>query len=220
MNRFLWLFGFIALFTLVPSLVLAMPLSIDNASFEDPVRFTGTGAKGSWAPTVPEWNESTSGIGVFEPTSAVLDGVPEGTQTAYLNQGFLEQFIPSSLTPHTRYSLSVAVGNRYDHLLSDFKVSLMAGNSELAFFEGDDADVDEGQFRYFDLSFLALPDDPLLGEQLGIRLANIGGSPQVNFDDVSLDAQAVPEPTAMVLFGSGLLGLAVLSRKRFLRKSS
>lgn len=211
-----------ALVLLGPAQAFGGLVHIDNPSFEDPVSFTGSGIEGRWSAQVPEWDDSGDSIGVFEPTTSgsdrVFESVPDGQQTCYLNGGYVFQDLTATLLADTLYTLRVAVGDRYSKdsrdlgILQDFRISLYAGSSELAFLTGGDSDVADGQFEYFQVQYLALADDPLLGSNLRIQLANTSGGSQVNYDDVSLSADAVPVPAAVWLLGSGLLGLVGLRK--------
>ena len=64
------------------------------------------------------------------------------------------------------------------------------------------------------VTYLASANDPNLGKNLKIAL--LAGGPQSDWDNVRLDATsstgAVPEPTAIWLFGAGLLGLFVIKK--------
>ena len=98
-----------------------------------------------------------------------------------------------------------------------YRVALRAGGAELA------ADANalaptlaEGTFAT-SVALVTIPaDHPAVGQPLEIRLTNLNlaGTPQepgieVDFDDVRLDAVAVPEPARALQLGAGALALAV-----------
>ncbi len=72
----------------------------------------------------------------------------------------------------------------------------------------------EGQFKESTLSFTSGSNDLLAGQNLGIRLVNLNSATgiEVNFDNVRLDATAVPEPGSISLFALSM-GLIYVRRR-------
>lgn len=138
------------------------------------------------------------------------------------------QALSASLAPHTRYTLTVQVGNIasgtsrnntvYD--LSNFpgcRVDLLAGGSGLNS-EGE-LSIAEGAWGLSTVSFTTGASvDP--DQFLGIRLVSLNvttGAPdnEVDFDDVRLTAEAVPDPSVMLLLVAGAGLGAIAWRQRF-----
>jgi hypothetical protein len=65
-------------------------------------------------------------------------------------------------------------------------------------------------FRTVTVSFKADSANPAIGQPLEIRL--LSDAAQVIFDNVNLET--VPVPPAALLFGSGLLGLVGIARRK------
>jgi hypothetical protein len=192
------------------SQVKALP--INNASFEDP----GLLDYGDWSDTIENWNIDGT-AGVFKPTSAHFTGgdVPDGVQTAYLNDGAIGQWLDSDLTVNTTYTLKVDIGRRSDTsfpgYMVEFVVEENSGSTAIAL---DDSTLtpSPGEFATSIVSFTALPGDPNLNKRLGIRLTTDGV--QTNFDNVRLDA--TPEPSTIFLMCLGILGLlGIIIRRRY-----
>jgi len=94
------------------------------------------------------------------------------------------------------------------HNLADEKSML---NIVLQFEYCHFGDVAQIPLQYGDV--LEDPDDVLAG---GIWKWTTESQEFVyRFDDVQFSSRAVPEPTAMLLFGAGLVGLAGFGRKKF-----
>ena len=200
----------------VASTAHAAIVPVLNASFEDPTtaQFT-SGTITNWTLSSPTQQGvfrpsafGPAGIGATDPTA--LD------QTAFLNSGFISQTLPSVLTVNTQYTLRVDVGDRADLPFPGYAVQLFAGSTLLS---QDSSLVPVSGWLTSTVTFTALPGNPNLGQNLEIRLVNTGGFPQVNFDNVRLDAvgitaPAVPLPASAAIWGLGALGLGLGFRRR------
>jgi len=143
----------------------------------------------------------------------------------------LQQMLTTSFLNNTRYTLSVQVGNIASgtslpgspdgggvfYNLNGFpgyRIDLMAGTTVLASDNNSiGATIPEGEFRLSTLVFQSGASHPQAGQLLGIRLVNLhipgtGTAPniEVDFDQVSLVATAVPEPSTWAL--CGMMGTA------------
>lgn len=180
----------------------AEELLIHNSGFETDVL-----ADGGFMWGVTDWTVMGS-AGVFNPTVAqFLLEAPEGQNTGFSNSGLLSQVLGDYLAEGTAYTLLVEIGNRMDTAgFPGYAVQLWAGDSLLA--EDVSMFAAEGVFDTSIVEFDAYAGDPRLGLPLEIRLFSLGG-PQVNFDNVRLDATPIPAPAAL-----GLLALAAARRSR------
>lgn len=144
-----------------------------------------------------------------------------------------QQTLSSTLQANTTYTLQVQIGNiasgfavNNDYFDLDgfpgYRIDLMAGGvileSDLNTLAGT---IPEGQFGLSTVSFTTGSDHAQLGQNLGIRLVNLNvvdpAFPdfdlEVDFDDVTLTANAVPEPAATALLLGGV-ALLTASRRR------
>ncbi|MFT3881216.1 MAG: hypothetical protein QM703_16325 [Gemmatales bacterium] len=153
----------------------------------------------------------------------------------------LQQTLTTSFLNNTRYTLTVQIGNIASgtslpgsadgggvfYNLNGFpgyRIDLMAGTTVLASDNNTiGATIPEGEFRLSTLVFQSGAIHPQAGQLLGIRLVNLhtpgtGSAPniEVDFDQVSLTAVAVPEPVTWALCGmSGAAGVGIVwMRKR------
>jgi len=185
-------------------------VAVVNPSFESPTTADFTsGVITGWLLSAPAQQ------GVFRPSAfpSVGMGTTEGTQTAFLNQGFISQTLPSLLTVNTSYTLQVDVGDRLDLPFPGYAVQLFAGSTLLA---QESSLVPNNGFLTSTVSFTALPGNVAIGQAIQIRLVSNGV--QVNFDNVRLDATAVPAaiplPASAAIWGLGTLGLGLIYRRR------
>jgi hypothetical protein len=196
----------------------ANPVSVNNAGFEMP-----TLSPGGWATYIPGWTTAPSfvgNVGEFYPGAAQYPGgVPEGNNVAFTKGPFIAQILTSTLAPGTIYTLTVDVGYRLDNRSSaftGFTILLLAGNTVIA--SSSTGTPAAGNWISAIASYTSGAGDPLAGLPLQILLTVNNPDPwQVNFDNVRLDAtalpasqgpaSAVPEPATLTLVGSGLLGL-------------
>ena len=135
----------------------------------------------------------------------------------------IQQTLTDTLQAGLRYTLEVSVGN----ITPDggpwnfagfpgYRVDLLAGGQVVAS-DNNTLLPGEGVFLESTVSVVVGADHLLLGQPLGIRLVSLDGPSgiEVNFDNVRLNAVAVPEPATSGLAAAGLLGvLTVWNRRR------
>ena len=207
--------------------VRAASVFIANHSFEDPIapqQSDGFYSKNS----ITGWllaRANGADQGVIDPTkSQTLTGndffyglqpVPDGNQVAYNNGGVIHQKLSAVLQPNTRYTLSAYIGRRKALTFPANNIQLLAGDTgptTLAI--SNSVTPAAGTFQRVTVSYTSGDiGDPLIGKPLQIYLAAFGA--QANFDNVTLDASPIPEPSAILgLLGFGLLGIASKLRQK------
>lgn len=219
---------------------LAVSIPITNAGFENPVTppdsFITNAAPSGWT-TFGAINFSNRVVGVLNPAASVLyaEPAPEGANVGvvFLLDGSaaspagLQQTLGSTLQTNTVYTLRVEVGNiandsRAPHNAFQFngfpgyRVDLLAGGVVLASDQNTLAPA-EGRFIGSVVTASIGASHALAGQALGIRLVNLDGENgiEVNFDNVRLDATAIPEPASATALAAGLALLAgAMARRR------
>jgi len=184
---------------------------------------------GTLTPVVPEFFPS---------------GAPEGQRVGiafnYFGSGDggeygMVQTLGDTLQPNTKYTLSVEIGNIASgfSVSNDFfdldgfpgyRVDLLAGGVVIAQDNNSLGGlIPEGEFATSTIEFTTGAAHAQLGQALGIRLVNLNeidplfteSDLEVDFDNVQLDASAVPEPATSAFAGCGLLALGLLFRRKF-----
>lgn len=186
-------------------------------------------------------NHNNRSIGVVNPTGSLLypGGAPEGRNVGVVflmdNAGNQSQFagiesglvqtLAATLQINTRYTLTVEVGNMANDPspsntfvftgFPGYRVDLLAGGQVIAS-DNNSLLPAEGTFLTSQFSLSIGASHVLAGQSLGIRLVNLNAAPgiEVNFDNVRLDATAIPEPAT----AAGLLGTVVLMMSAFARR--
>ncbi|MGL6140598.1 MAG: hypothetical protein ACRC2M_25100, partial [Planktothrix sp.] len=159
-------------------------------------------------PITPGGNDFTD-AGVLNATGLYTNGITNGVNTAFTfvsnppGSGLvgLQQTLDAKVTPNTRYTLAVDVGNPGEIDPNDgidqsgfpgYQVQLLAGDQVIGI-DNNSLIIAEDQFAQSTVSFTSGAADPLIGENLGIRLVNLNTNKgtEVDFDNVSLKAESV-----------------------------
>ncbi|GCE59896.1 PEP-CTERM sorting domain-containing protein [Microcystis aeruginosa] len=200
--------------------VKAALLTVANNSFETPVVTSPSGSISSTG-LVGGWRFAGGAQGFFNPSlgetfspgfgygpSPVL---PDGNQVAWSNGGTISQTLSATLQTNTKYTLGVYVGRRQNVAFAGYNIELYAGGNFLASNSG--VTPAAGTFEYVTVDYTSGVSNPFLGQALEIRLTSNGV--QTNFDNITLDAASIPEPSAILgLLGFGLLGIASKLRQK------
>lgn len=214
----------------------AAPITVLNPSFESPATapatFTGTMTTGpsNWTVYNTGATDNTRYFGVWNPATTVsyVNGAPDGANVGVvfldnvtnLAEAGLQQVLAATLQLSTHYTLTVEVGNfspgdpaPWDFTgFPGYRVDLLAGSTLLAS-DNNTLAPGEGIFLTSTVSFTTGASHADAGQALRIRLVNLNGpGVEVNFDNVRLDAAAVPEPSTALLGGIG--AACMLLRRR------
>jgi hypothetical protein len=200
--------------------VKAALLTVANNSFETPVitnpqgSISATGPFGDWT-FAGGMNQGFINPGVGESNTPGFwygpsPTLPNGNQVAWSNGGTISQTLTATLQTNTKYTLGVHVGRRQNVAFAGYNIELLAGNTVLA--SDNSVTPAAGSFGYVTVDYTSgISVTP--GQALQIRLTSNGI--QTNFDNITLDAASIPEPSAILgLLGFGLLGIASKLRQK------
>jgi hypothetical protein len=220
-----------AVVLLTVSVAHAAPVSVNNFSFEQDVTASAT----TTAPT--GWTgfyngEANNFIGSQLTTSAQYAGTPpfsapaNGNQFLYINNdgagaatdGIYQDV--GALLADTTYTLTVALGSRLDwHPAPNGQgtISLLNGTDQTGTVLASTTSSvgnDTGVFTDYSATFTT--SGSVSGDLIiDLSVTGIPGTfSQGNFDNVQLDATAVPEPGTLALLGGGLALLPVILRRK------
>jgi hypothetical protein len=211
--------------------VTANPITVPNASFENPTTPTG----GDGAP-IPGWVFNSQSGNLYG-TSAINNSFRSEGAASGNNYAFMLNDVPGDtdaitsaaslgiVEPNTSYTLTVAVGNVAgsdsvsNHSPGNVSFSLLANGIAFATDTVPNGTVPDGTFEDFSLTFQTPSSGFIIGENLEIQLASLptsgpGSGPA--FDNVTLDATSIalaPEPPTWALLTAGGLSLAWLMRR-------
>ena len=211
----------VALATLATaSTVQAASVTVNNFSFETP-------STPNFSPGITGWTVSgNAGVqaGLFNP-GQFPSGVPDGLQAGLIafNGGSIYQDVAATYQAGTRYTLNLFAGIRLDEpgnlTLPNSTISLRRSdnNTVLSSFTFNQSSFSSrGVFLSFNTSYLAGIADQGAGIRISIDRPNNGGT-QLVFDNVTLNATPVPEPSSLlgyITLGGLMLGGAVRKARK------
>ncbi len=223
----------LAMFAFITPSASATPIDITNWGFEteatgtagssgDPTTVNGTtdGAYEFW--NVPGWTNGTSLVfGEHNPdTTFYTSGKPsQGEIMLFMDNGSIYQTLGDTLQANTKYTLDVDIGRRIDANGSNasWRVELWAGTTLLDYDEVGIGGIAADTWSTRELTYAtgsSVDSGQALKIVLSVPVAS-GYGQTANFDNVRLDASAIPEPTSFVMTVIGLIGLLCYAwRKR------
>jgi len=207
----------------------AVVIAVPNGSFEA----SSLGDGGFDSAPIPDWviSGSFSAAGAFNPTDAQFSGTTggsppspaEGTNIGLTNlsrsgvagSGFSVFTSAASLAtvqPMTIYELTVAVGRRSSSFVPDqYQIEMLVNDvvvpESTVVLDGNTITADTFQ----DMVSRFTATDALVGGTLKVRVTHStfagSGTAAGHFDNVRLQAIAIPEPSTCLMFACGLAGL-------------
>ena len=194
----------------LPTAALASTIPVTNPSFETHPALT-TACAAAFPNcfflngNIPGWSRSTATAGQMQPGPlGPFLSVPNGSIIAWSNGATLSQTVGATVQAGATYLLTVDLGRRVDQpftasaeLLLGTEVCKATGTTPSA-----------GHWSLFTAECAATP----LEAGAPIRIELLAGGPQAGFDNVHLSE--VPEPGALSLLGTGLIGLAGMLRRK------
>jgi hypothetical protein len=181
---------------------------------------------GTWTASgdVGVWNPGTAG-GYYP------SGTPGGNNIAFANNGSISQVLSTDAAVGT-YTLTVEIGGRCNNApINNYGVELVAGSSNVLVSDSDNSSIlngtsgdNCGKFLTDTLTVTLTSGSTGLGEPLEVVLSATGSgdTTQTAFAETALDFESpstTPEPSSLTLFGSGLLAMAYLLRRKRVAQS-
>jgi hypothetical protein len=162
---------------------------------------------------IPGW-VTGSGAGEYAPLDFAFTGANGNNVIAYSNSGMITQTVGSTVVVGDTYTLTVELGYRLDVDFDGSADLLIDGNHYAA----TGTTPTRGGFSTFTATYTGIAADA--GQAITIELNSSGV--QGNYDNVALtdvspqgNLSAVPEPSALLYLGTGVLSLGGLARRRF-----
>jgi len=186
----------------------ATSVSVANYSFETytSLPFLCGGSCAYSVGPIPSWNENGSSgqwiTGGYAGNPSAIDGVVLG----YSNGGQIWQDVGVAVAGAT-YTLQVEILHRTDTAMAG-TVQFEIGGISVATATG--TDLGPGTWSNWIATYTATAADA--GKTLTVLLDSTGA--QGDFDNVRLDSASVPEPSSLLLLGSGLIGAATVVRRK------
>jgi hypothetical protein len=208
------------LVVLAASAAFAATIPVNNPSFENSggTLVNSCGGNCIYGFGVPQWS-IIGAAGILQPGTpdGLFNSIPDGQNVAYTDSGTVAngriyQAVGTAAIPGVTYTLQVDFGWEFNRAYATPSAALVVGGNPV-FATG--SDPTQGNWSTFTAIYHAGVSDN--GHPIQIVLGMSGGTEAV-FDNVRLSANLsspTPEPTSLILLGSGL-GLVPLLRRRLL----
>lgn len=166
-------------------------------------------------------------IGSQNPSGAMFSSInplaapAEGNQFVYINtfpenpDGISGIFQPiTDLQPNTTYTLTVAIGSRLDRVNTAGTISLVEGFDPSGTILATGGGIPDTPGTWEDYSISFTTGDSVDGFLTIVLSTPAAGTIQAAFDNVRLEAVAVPEPTTVALLAAGCVAFLVFHRRK------
>jgi hypothetical protein len=206
-------------FAMSGSLACAAEITVLNSGFESPAGV----ASGTQDAMPDSWTQYGSWAGLANVSGMDIAAPPDATSQAFwanaapVAAGSF-QVLTETLSANMLYTLTVDVGHRSGVDFGSGAINLGYGATQganlLTAATISNSTPEAGQWTTWTSTFVTAANPAGLGELLRVEVGATGGV-QTLFDNVRLTSAAVPEPSAMVLGLSALVGLIAYAwRKR------